>query len=205
MSVITQPPPVSRPVAVPADRVWRLSVDQYEAMIRHGIVGGDDRVELLEGVLVAKMTKNAPHVTANELTRDALAAVVGPDWFVNTQQPVITANSEPEPDVSVVRGTRRQFSNRKPRAQDVGMVVEVSDSSLDEDRTLKKRIYANARIPVYWIVNLIERQVEVYTNPAGAGETADYAPRQDYAPDAQVPVTLDGREVGRIPVRDLLP
>ncbi len=83
--------------------------------------------------------------------------------------------------------------------------MEVADSSLRRDRGRKKRIYARARIPVYWIVNLIERQVEVYTEPAGTGQRADYRQRRDYRPDEEIPVILDGVLVGVLTMRELLP
>jgi Uma2 family endonuclease len=84
-------------------------------------------------------------------------------------------------------------------------MVEVADSSLELDRTTKQRIYARAKIPIYWIVNLIDRQVEVYTNPTGAGAQAKYRNRRIFAENGEVPVVLNGQEVGRIAVRELLP
>jgi Uma2 family endonuclease len=81
----------------------------------------------------------------------------------------------------------------------------VSDSSLAQDRGVKKRLYAAARIPVYWIVNLLERQIEVYTDPSGPADQPDYRNRQDFAVSDSVPFVIDGRELGRIAVVDLLP
>ena len=106
----------------------------------------------------------------------------------------------PEPDRCVVRGVIRDYSQRPPGPGDVGLVVEVADSSLGEDRKLAQ-IYGGSGIPVYWIVNLVDRQVEVYTLPYGAG----YHSRQDITPGHDVPVVLDGVEIGRIAVNDLLP
>ena len=84
-------------------------------------------------------------------------------------------------------------------------MVEVADSSLELDRGTKQRIYARARIPVYWIVNLIDRQVEVYTIPTGVGARAKYRDCQIFSGDDEAPVVLGGQETGRIPVRELLP
>ena len=84
-------------------------------------------------------------------------------------------------------------------------MIEVADSSLDEDRGWKKQIYAHARIPVYWIVNLVARQVEVYTDPTGPADQPDYRQRRDYGPTDEVPLVLDGQEVARIRVSELLP
>ena len=126
-------------------------------------------------------------------------------WFVNVQEPITTSTSEPEPDISVVRGTRRQFASQHPRPQDAGLLVEVAESSLAIDRGLMKQTYAAANIPIYWIVNLIDSQVEVYTDPTGPASQPDYRQRQDYGPTDAVPLVLDGHEVARIPVSELLP
>jgi Uma2 family endonuclease len=207
MSVNTLPAPatVEMPATVPTEPIFRLSVEQYHDMIRAGILTEDDPVELLEGWLVTKMAKNPPHCLATELTREALGRLVPPGWFVNGQNPITTDTSEPEPDVAVVRGDRRQYQDRHPSPQDLALVTEVADTSLQRDRGSKKRIYARAGVPVYWIVNLTENQVEVYTAPSGPAERPDYGQRHNYGPSDEVPVVIDGREVGRIPVHDLLP
>ena len=195
-------PPASRR-AVRTDLC--LSVEQYHEMARAGILTRDDRVELLEGWLVAKMTKHPPHVIATGLINDALRGCVPDGWYVSQEGPVTTQDSEPEPDLSVVRGTRRDYPDRHPGPQDVALVVEVADSSLPRDRTLKKGLYARARFPVYWLVNLPETRIEVYTDPTGLAPQADYRQRQDYGPSDAVPLVIDGREVGHLAVRDLLP
>ena len=203
MSITSPPPPLL--MGAPPEPIWRLSVAQYHQMIQAGILTEGDPVELLEGILVTKMVKNPPHTLATQLTRTALERCMPPGWFANTQEPVTTDTSEPEPDVTVVRGERRQYAQRHPGPADLGMLVEVADSSLRQDRTTKKRIYARASIPIYWIVNLVDRQIEVYTEPTGAAEQPDYRQRRDYGPTDSVPVVIDGREFGQIPVGELLP
>lgn len=207
MSVITQSalPAVAKSAAVPTDLIWRLRVDQYHTMIRSGILTEDDPVELLEGWLVPKMPKNPHHRIATRRTRQALERIVPASWYVDTQEPITTADSEPEPDVVIVRGDTRQYFDRHPGPQDVALVVEVADATLERDRTLKKRLYALAGIPVYWIVNLIEGQIEVYTNPLGPAEEPDYRQRQDYRPPDAVPLIIEDMEVGRLAVQELLP
>jgi Uma2 family endonuclease len=180
-------------------------VAQYHEMIRAGILTDEDPVELLEGWLVVKMPKNPPHRLATELTREALGQRLPAGWHVQSQEPVTLADSEPEPDALVVRGDRRQYGDRHPGPQDLALVVEVADTTLARDRGVKKRLYAEARAPVYWVVNLVDNQVEVYTDPTGPAEEPDYRQRQDYSPSAEVPLVIDGREVGRLAVRDLLP
>jgi Uma2 family endonuclease len=196
--------PGATPV-VPKVPIWRLSVAKYHDMIRLGILGEDDAVELLEGWLVPKMPKRPAHRAATCLTRDALQGVVPSGWYVDTQEPITTTDSEPEPDVAVVRGDTRQYLGRHPGPDDLALVVEVADTSLDIDRDTKGPLYARAGILTYWIVNLQDRQVEVYTDPSGPTPTPGYGQRQDYGPGDDVPVVIDGNEVGRVPARDLLP
>ena len=207
MSVTTQSvqSAIKKSLVAPSHPIWRLSVDQYHEMIRAGILTDDDPIELLEGWLVPKMPKNPPHRITTRLTREALARILSAGWYVDTQEPITTADSEPEPDVVVVRGETRQYLDRHPGPGDVALVVEVSDATLQRDRGFKKRLYASASIPVYWIVNLIEKQCEVYTDPSGPTEGADYRHRQDYGLSDAVPLVLEGVEVGRIAVRELLP
>ena len=94
--------------------IHRLSVAQYEAMGRAGILTPDDRVELLEGWLIEKMTKNPPHRIATHQARVALAQIVPPGWYVESQEPIVTADSEPEPDVAVIRGTTQDYVTTNP-------------------------------------------------------------------------------------------
>jgi len=209
-SVPVQPaPPPAMPSAadpdVPTVPIYRLSVEQYHAMIEAGILKSGDPVELLEGWLVQKMTKHPPHCTATRLTRRALDVVVPEGWFVDSQEPLTTTESEPEPDIAVVRGDVRDYATRHPGPQDMALAVEVSDSSLPRDRGIKQRVYARAGIPTYWIVNLMDRVIEVCTDPTGPADEPTYRQRQDFGPDAELPVVVDGREVGRLAVRDLLP
>ncbi|HZF40717.1 MAG TPA: Uma2 family endonuclease, partial [Blastocatellia bacterium] len=126
-------------------------------------------------------------------------------WRAEEQEPITTEDSEPEPDVAVIRGAPRDYLERHPGPDDVALVIEVSDTTLRRDRGLKKRIYARAGIQVYWIINLLENQIEVYTEPAGEAEESDYQRRQDCFPDDEIPVVIEGREVGRLAARDILP
>lgn len=204
-TMLTRPSkPHERLDGTPPD-LWRFSVEQYHEMIRIGIIGEDDPVELLEGCLVTKMPQNPPHRITNRLVRIALERILPAGWFVDSHNPVTTEDSEPEPDVMVVRGAIRDYSARHPGPEDSALIVEVADATLQRDRTLKKRIYARAKVAVYWIVNLAERKIEVYTAPANTRRGPDYRHRRDYSEKESVPVVLDGREVGHITVRDVLP
>ena len=109
---------------------------------------------------------------------------------------------EPEPDIAIVRGSDADYRRRIPTAVDVALLVEVSESTLSQDRGKKRTAYARAGISVYWIVNLVARQVEVYTRPVKAGR---YRSRKDYKPGQQVPVEIDGQQLAPIPVNDIMP
>jgi Uma2 family endonuclease len=179
-------------------------VDQYHEMIRTGILTDDDPVELLEGGLVRKMPKNPPHRLATRLTYKALEGLVPAGWYVDAQEPVTLEDSEPEPDVMVVRGDPRHYRDRHPGPADLALVVEVADTTLERDRTSKKGVYARAAIPVYWILNLPDGRLEVYTDPSGPAGQPDYRQCQVYGPSDAVPVVIDGQLVGHLAVRDLL-
>ncbi|MCE7987679.1 MAG: Uma2 family endonuclease [Caldilinea sp. CFX5] len=187
------------------DSLWRLTVEQYHQMIKAGILTDDDPVELLEGLLVQKMSKNPPHRMSTFLVRRMLERLLGDEWYIDSQESVTTADSEPEPDVTVSRGSVFAYAERHPGPADTVLLVEVSDATLHRDRGRKKRLYARAGIPVYWIVNLIKLQVEVYTEPDSQGAPPDYRQRRIYRSTDRIPIVLDGVEVGQILVRDILP
>src|SRR4051794_35571833 len=160
MNVLLTPMPTAASVAplpapVPDVPVWPLSVEQYHAMIRTGILTDDTPVELLEGLLIAKMSKNPAHSTAKRLLLQALISLLPAGWFVDEQEPITTADSEPEPDLAVIRGAPRDYRERHPVPHDLVLLIEVSEATLKRDRGRKKRLYARATVPEYWIVNLI--------------------------------------------------
>src|SRR5438067_871409 len=103
---------------IPDVPIYRLTVAQYHAMAEHGILTEDDPVELIEGWLVRKMTKHRPHSLCTRRTRRALERILPSDWYVDAQEPVTTANSEPEPDVAVIRGEAEDYPDRQPGAAD---------------------------------------------------------------------------------------
>ncbi len=178
-----------------------LTVEEYLGLIQDGTIGEDERVELLNGEIVEKMGKNPPHFVATRLAFAALDRIVPPGWFVTKEDAIRLSRSVPEPDLSVIRGTIRDYSKALPGADAVGLLVEVSDSTLAQDRGLKQSIYARAAIPLYWIINLKVMRIEVFSDPFDGV----YRKFQTYGPDDQIPLILDGREVARLAVRDLLP
>lgn len=188
---------------------WRepylLSTDQYDRMIDARVLREDDRVELLEGLLVSKMARNPPPDGTLGMVEEALRARLPAGWCIRMQMAVATADSRPEPDLAVVPGPPRRYLKQHPAAAEAALVIEVADSSLDDDRERKGRIYARASIPCYWIVNLIDNQVEVYTDPTGPDEQPHYRKREDFKAPSAMPLVIAGQEIARIPVGDLLP
>jgi Uma2 family endonuclease len=181
----------------------RISVEQYHRMIDSGAFGEEDPIELLEGLVVDKMPKRRPHSLATRRIDRRLSDVIPEGWDVLNQEPITLDDSEPEPDVSVVRGSGDDY-HEHPGPTDIGLLVEVADTTLPLDRR-KGRIYARARIPVYWIVNLPQRCIEVYTAPRGAGKRAAYARQVVYHEGDEVPVQIGGRRVAQVLLSDLLP
>jgi Uma2 family endonuclease len=203
MSVAVSLPPPASPL--PTLLLRRFTVDEYHHMIRTGILAEDEPVELLDGWIVFKMPRNPPHDATIHLASEVLAAALPLGWGLRIQSAITTGESEPEPDLSVVRGRARDYLDHHPAPGEIGMLVEIADSSLEHDRTAKGRAYARAAIPLYWIVNLPDRQVEVYSDPTGPTPEPTYRTRRDYVQGDMVPLVLDGREVARIRVGDLLP
>jgi Uma2 family endonuclease len=173
-------------------------------MIEAGVLNEDDRVELLDGWVVPKMTHKPPHDATVSLVQAELAARIPAKWILRIQSAITTSHSEPEPDVAVVRGPARRYVRSHPRGRDIALLVEVAERTLRQDRKEKGSLYARAGIPVCWIVNLADETVEVYTQPKG-GRASAYGERQDYGRKASVPLTIAGQELGLISVRDLLP
>jgi Uma2 family endonuclease len=185
--------------------IARFSVASYQRMIEAGILTPDDKVELLENYVVLKMPRNPPHDGTIDLLKAALPGRVPAGWLLRIQQTLVLSDSQPEPDVAVVRGSPRTYLARHPSAADAALVIEVADSSLLRDRADKTRIYARDGIPCYWIVNLVDQQIEVYTQPSGATPMATFGALQTYRLGDAVPLVLDGNTVGALPVADLLP
>jgi hypothetical protein len=176
----------------------RLSVEQYEAMIASGAFSKNDRFELIEGTLVAKMTKKPSHSTGSELCAEAVRPLLPAGWHLRIEKPVRIPgrDSMPEPDLSIARGAIRDYQKRDPGPEDVALVGEISDATVRADRALAAT-YIGGGIPVYWLLNIPDRQLEVYT--AGAQESVILGEN-----DA-VDLVIAGHVVGRIPVADLLP
>lgn len=192
-------------VKIPPRLVHRFSIEEYERLVKIGFLTPSDRAELIDGWLVDKMPQNPRHAGVVDVASKTIERLLPEAWTTRSQLPVrLPGDNAPEPDLAIVPAPSEQYFERHPTEKDVALVIEVSDSTLDEDRRLKLPQYARAKIPLYWIVNLVDRVVEVYSEPRG-GKTPTYKQQTDYGPSAEVPVIVRGQEVGRIPARKLLP
>ncbi len=141
---------------------------QYARLIDHGLLDEDDPIELLDGLLLVKEPQSSPHRTAVGLVAKALERAFGDGWFVQTQSPIgLDDRSEPEPDVCVVRGSLRDYVDAHPTHP--ALIVEVALSGLRVARGRKATAYARGGIADYWILNLIDRVLEVHREPARPG------------------------------------
>jgi Uma2 family endonuclease len=190
---------------IPLTPLRRISVDEYHRMIEAGVFTENDRIELLEGWLVNKMGHNPPHDSTIDLIVGALEAILPAEWFLRVQSAITTDDSEPEPDIAAVRGPRGRYRTSHPRPRDIGLLVEVSDTTLQSDREDKGPAYARASVPVYWIIDLGASQVEVYAEPSGRRAKAGYGQKKTYGLDDTIPVVLDGKEIGSVVVKHLFP
>ena len=176
-----------------------MTVDEFDELEESL---GDARIELIDGRVFRRGEMNPPHVRAMELARRAIEPVLPVSRFFREDKPVrIPDFNEPFADLGVVHGDSSVYTSRHPGPEDVSLLIEVSDTTLAKDRGVKCDSYARGSIPIYWIVNLVDRQVEVYSGPRPDG----YATCDVYRSGQQVPVVLDGVIVGQIAVDDLLP
>jgi len=208
MSTVTPVlPGTSTPPAIAASpdlvsSLYLLTVRQFDQMIADGLIAEDDPVELIEGLLVTKTSRKRPHIVAGKKGLRVLSRIIPTGWHVAKEDPVVVSDwSKPEPDLAVVRGVGEDYLERDVTAADVALVIEIAESSLSVDQTDMVRVYSSSGISAYWIVNLVDLQVEVYTDPSPGG----YQSSQVFKPGQHVRVVINGLEVGQIAVADLLP
>jgi Uma2 family endonuclease len=187
-------------LAVPPFPIARFSVEQYHRMLASGAFTEHDRVELIDGWVVQKMAKGPQHEFVTGELEALLRERVPTGWHVRNQAPVTLSESEPEPDLAVARGSRGDYRARHPHAQELALVVEISDTTLTTDR-LKAGTYSAARIPEYWLVNLASRVVEVHRDPSDEG----YRTHETFGETQRLSVRIGEQDAGELAVGDFLP
>ncbi len=199
------PTPVKLPLRATMAGFRRFTVAEYHKLIEVGVLTENDDLELLDGYLVEKMPHNPIQDGTLQKVNRRLLSLLPAGWEARIQMAVTLSRSEPEPDLAVVRESPDGYTTCHPGPADIGLVVEVSNTTLDSDRDDKIPLYARDGIAVYWIVNLIDRQVEVYEQASGASPSPTYGTRRTYKPGDAIPVALGGVSLGTLPVDDLLP
>jgi Uma2 family endonuclease len=183
-------------------RRWRRV--EYERLVELGMFTGE-RLELLDGLLVVREPQGSPHAAIVGQVGHVLEGAFGAGWHVRLHAPVaLDDDSEPEPDVAVVAGEFRDYVSGHPSTS--ALVVEVAESSLRLDRRVKTGLYARAGLREYWIVNLVDRVLEVYREPQPTADPASgaiYLSVEVLRPPGTV--TPLAAPHARIPVADLLP
>lgn len=183
----------------------RWTREDYDKMIDAGIFAPDERVELIDGEILAMSPQNSPHSTGVSLTEEALRAIFGQGYYVRVQMPIaLDRYSEPEPDIAVVRGSPRDYRDAHPST--ALLIVEVTDATLAYDRDQKGSLYARAGVEDYWVLTLRQRRVEVYRDPAPSAEARygwSYRSVQYYTADERIaPLAVSQAWIA---VADLLP
>ena len=200
------PAVATQPVTYGQEASWaRFSVARYRKMIETGILDTNDKVELLEEYVVLKMPKNPPHDGTITMVQRVLHRIVPSDWVIRTQLSLELPDSQPEPVFLIARGDVREYFQRHPSARDLGIVMEVANTSLMRDTKDKARIYARAGVPVYWVIDVTNRKIMLHSQPSGPSDAPAYADVRTIQPPDVVPFVLDGVTVATIPAADLLP
>jgi Uma2 family endonuclease len=145
---------------------YRFSRERYEAMIENGILGENDRVELIAGEIINKMPIGPIHAGTVKRVNQAFSRIVSERCIISVQDPIaLDEFSQPEPDIALLRPRADFYSRSHPKPEHVFLLVEVADSSLLHDRERKIPLYAAAGIPEVWLLNLVEKALFRYRNP----------------------------------------
>lgn len=181
----------------------KLSIERYHALIAAGTFTENDQVELLDGVIASKTPKNPRHSSTTRRCDLLLSSLLRGNFHVQNQEAITLGNSEPEPDVAIIRGSLGDYADRHPAGSDTMLVVEVSDSSLITDR-YKSQLYAAAMIPEYWIVNLNEQCIEIYTEPDSTDGSSCYRSVETFGIADVFSFRIAGSDLGQIDVAEII-
>ena len=203
--------PATAPVApeiappVPEDvTLHMISATTFGLMLEAEVFPEDSRIELWDGRIYEKMAKTQAHAVTGNLVALELARVLPAGWFLGSENPLtINQGRIPLPDLVILRGTPKDYLYRLPLPADVGLIAEISVTSLRFDTGAKMAGYAAAGIPVYWVLNLVENVILVFEQPILTERR--YESSQTYAVGQSVPLRLDGVLIAEIPALDLLP
>ncbi|WP_338825228.1 hypothetical protein MHOCP_07630 [Moorella humiferrea] len=178
----------------------RFTVDEYYQMAYAGILGEDDRVELIEGEIIEMVPIGVKHAACVRRLDRIFNNLVGDKALVDTQNPLrIDEYSEPQPDLMLLKPREDYYGTFHPRPEDVLLLIEVADSSVTYDREVKINLYARAGINEVWLIELQAQQITVYRQPS----SNSYKEIKEYGRDDSIaPVAFPGMNIS---VRDILP
>ena len=158
-----------------------ITVEEYDQMVQAGVFPEDDRIELIEGNIITMSPIGAAHAGhVNRLLR--LLAPWAGQVLITVQNPIRLPGSEPQPDFALLKSRVDDYAGAHPTARDVLLVVEVSDTSVDYDRSVKIPLYGRNGIPEAWLIDLEHQLVEVYRGPSAAG----YREKHTFGPGEQL-------------------
>ncbi|MCY7406365.1 MAG: Uma2 family endonuclease [Alkalinema sp. CAN_BIN05] len=186
-------------------RLKRFSIEEYHRLLEIGFLHEGDRIELIRGNLVEMAAKGTKHIFCCQELSGILHLLINQEAISRCQDPIILASgSEPEPDFAIVRLSPDRYRSRKPEAEDILLIIEVSDSSLEYDRTVKGSLYAEADIQNYWIFNVLDQQLEVYQSPfKNSRDGFEYGSKQVYR--IHQTIDLPAPLTGTIVLAEVLP
>jgi Uma2 family endonuclease len=202
MSSVLEQSPVEM-ISSPEERPYRFSVDDFLRMIDLDFFPDDVRVGLWEGQVYEEMAKKHPHSFSWAMVNATLFPILPAGWSLWTECTLaISRDKAPLPDLLILRGDLEVYRNRRPEVADVGLLIELADSSLKIDTGTKLKAYARAGIPVYWVVNLRQDVIYVYSDPIPLEDR--YASMATIGRDGSIPFILDRTQVALIPGSSIL-
>ncbi len=200
MSTVMEPPIDTTAEESP----YLFSTEEFYRLLESEFFPSEARVGLWEGRIYEKMSKTQAHAVAGDKVHRTLDRVLPGGWYVGGENPItVSANKAPLPDLIVLRGEPDDYIDHRPDPADVGLVVELSVTSLKIDTGPKLAAYASAGITAYWVINLVDRLIHVYAKPVAA--EGRFASTATVKLGETVPLTLDGVQVALIAASDLLP
>ncbi|MEM9327475.1 MAG: Uma2 family endonuclease [Bacteroidota bacterium] len=163
-----------------------INVEEYYWMAEVGILKPTDHVELINGEIIEKISPvGSKHASVVGRMTGLVVRLIGHQYMVRIQSPVrLSADSEPEPDLAIVASKEDDYADAHPGPFDIHLIMEVAHTTLEYDQTTKLKLYASSGIPCYWVVNIPENQIEVYTNP----EKGDYKNKEVFSSKGEIPL-----------------
>lgn len=178
-----------------------MTKDQWVRVWDSGILGDCEDIEFVEGLLLTNSARTPKHDCTLDILAELFRNLLKEGWRPRTLKTVDLDRGQPEPDIAVVLGPASRYASHHPTPSEIAFVIEITDTTLTRDRRLKLPGYARNGIAEYWIVNLVDRVVEVYTSPTTppSGEPV-YSSKKEYRNGQTIPVFIQEQEIGQIAV-----